>query len=133
MLLNEYKDVFKEVVRLAKKRRLDHVPVSTSSFEKKSFAYYWVKKDDDDKENLKNFLNALDFETIKVLQTLMYLGRDKDFHDNLSRREIYRRERNYFDNEVGWKTKEIEINQMVEKLPLDEYLEDAFEVLKIEL
>ncbi|MFB4471812.1 hypothetical protein ACDI16_02440 [Oceanobacillus caeni] len=132
MLLNNYQGVF----RLAKKRRINHdenLKVALlERFENMAFDDY-MNKDHENELELYNFLCALDFETVKVLQTLMYLGRDKDYNGNLTSKNIYLEERRYFDNQIGWKTKEIEINQMVEKLPLDEYLEEALKILRINL
>lgn len=133
MELDRYAIILREVINLAKIRRNEYEGKYASSKSKKMTIKEYLEVEDKTESDLYNFLNALDYETIKVLQTLMYLGRDKDYNKNLHSRDIYLRERSYFDNQVGWKTKEIEINQMVEKLPLDEYLEDALEILRIEL
>lgn len=79
---------------------------------------------------LEDYLESLDFETIKIIQTIMYLGRDKEY-DELPRPELrYKKLREYF-GKSGWSTKEIEINQMVSKMPFSKYLKDGFEILGI--
>lgn len=75
--------------------------------------------------DIENYLKSLTFDEIKSLQSIMYLGRDKDYDRSQSPQEIYNAQYDYFDKALGWNTKELEINQMVEKLPLDQYLADA--------
>lgn len=135
MSFNEYRNEFREVIRLAKGRRSAHEesPEISTIETLKNMANVNYKDEETEAElRLEEYLRTLDFETIKVLQTIMYLGRDKDYDKDLGPKEIYLRERSYFDNQ-GWNTKEIEINQMVEKLPLDEYLESGLHILKIRL
>lgn len=130
LLIDKYRDSFREVVSLAKKRRMLHDENSDDSITKISITDHVYDESD---VELKSYLMSLDFEAIKVVQTVMYLGRDKDYNESLEPRDIYLKERQYFDNHIGWKTKEVEVNQVVEKLPLDEYLEDGFEILSIKL
>ncbi|MGV4321239.1 hypothetical protein [Bacillus mojavensis] len=109
-------DIFNKVIELAeKKRKLVDKGQSYSN---------------EDIE-LNNFLDRLTFEDIKVLQTVMYLGRDRDYDENMSSAEIYREQRGYFDNE-GWQGKDIEAGQMSEKTPLDRYLINGLEILNID-
>lgn len=54
----------------------------------------------------------------------MYLGRDKDYNP------IYKKEREYFDN-LGWNDKWAEVNQILSKVPLNEYLKNGLKILKI--
>lgn len=76
---------------------------------------------------LNKYLLDLDYEIIKDLQAIMYLGRDKDFADMLSgekRFEAIRRS-------LTWdKNKSVEVYQMTEKLPLYEYLAKGTEIIK---
>lgn len=48
------------------------------------------------------------------LQTIMYLGRDKDYNSNLTSDEIFLDYKKYIES-LGIKTKELEVRQMVEK------------------
>lgn len=80
---------------------------------------------------LDSYLNSLSFEEVKSLQAIMYLGRDKDYDNNLSPKQIYNSQINYFNKSIGWNTKEIEINQMVEKMPFADYLIEGKKILEI--
>lgn len=75
-------------------------------------------------------MDELDFETIKVLQVIMYLGRDREYDKQDTPEEIYRKDREYFDSQ-GWNTQSIETNQMIGKVPFDQYLEIGLEILQI--
>ena len=71
-------------------------------------------------KDLYDYLQSLDFNSIKVIQTIMYIGRDSFFDDNNGKcdfDEVY----DYFNGQ-GWNTKEIETNQIDEKTPLGRYL-----------
>lgn len=81
-------------------------------------------------KELYDFLNSLDYEVIKALQVIMYIGRDsacieKDGTYN------YEKSRERFDFQ-GWDNdKSIEVSQMVQKPQLNEYLKNGFEKLNI--
>ena len=106
--------------------------------------------------NLLNYLHSLDFQDLKIVQTVMYLGRDYnipdyqeysydeyDEYEGECRRQIPRfpvsnpdlvlREwLQDFDEMKGWKTKEIEAEQIYQKNSmLPEYLQRAFDILGI--
>ncbi len=75
------------------------------------------------KENeraLQAYLNALTFEDIKDLQTIMYLGRGDAGEDGSGQQRYRDLEKEFRER---WSTKEVEINQMCLKRPLSEYLE----------
>ena len=96
---------------------------------------YW-----DIREDLVEYMKMLDFETIKELKILMYVGRDyymaytiegfrpEYYRDNITGLEIYSMEKKGLDD-LGWGDKSKEINQMVSKAPLGEYLERGLEIL----
>lgn len=78
------------------------------------------------------FLNSLDYEVIKALQVIMYIGRDTSFMEE-DGTYSYENTRKYFDSQ-GWNDdKSIEVYQMVEKIYLAEYLKKGFEKLNITL
>ncbi|MEB9611472.1 DUF3775 domain-containing protein [Bacillus cereus] len=135
-MFKELNGVFKDVISLARDSRLyyeRHVQqgVAYSIQDIQEFNRSSVGKEFAEKEQLlESYLEKLDFETIKTLQTIMYLGRDREYDKADTPEEIYRKERGYFDSR-GWNTKDIEINQMTEKAPLDQYLEAGLEILKI--
>ena len=80
---------------------------------------------------IENYLKSLTFDEIKSLQSIMYLGRDKDYDRNQLPQQIYNSQYDYFDKTLGWNTKELEIDQMVGKLPLDLYLTSAKTILEL--
>lgn len=80
-----------------------------------------------------DYLNSLNFETVKIIQTIMYLGRDEDYNQDDSTVDIYRKQREYFDS-IGWDTQEIEVSQILSKGPsLYAYLLNGFRILKIDI
>ena len=64
--------------------------------------------------DLCNYLNSLDFEDIKYLQCLMYLGRDGDYDPELPIEQRLPEQIKYF-NGRGWSSIDLEINQMTGK------------------
>lgn len=71
--------------------------------------------EDGDFAKLEKTLLGLNFEDIKYLQCLMYLGRDQEFVENIPESERLEAQKEYFDNNIGWKSQKIEIDQMLEK------------------
>lgn len=91
-----------------------------------------AKRSEVRKRELSEFLNSLDYEVIKALQVIMYIGKDSNYMESDGTYN-YEKTRKCFDHE-GWADdKSIEVSQMVEKLPLDKYLKDGFEKLGIVL
>lgn len=111
------KEILREVYELAKDK---HTQDSINNKDKLT----------KERKVLDDYLNSLDFEDVKMIQTIMYLGRDKGYTTNNSSEETYRKNREYMDN-VGWNDKGIEVEQIIQKLPLDEYLEEGFKILGI--
>lgn len=123
--------IFKSVIDLARRRREadENESINVSSEGYKKYKEYKVSEEE---KALDSYFNSLDFEVVKMIQSIMYLGRDRDYDKSDLPSEIYRKNREYMD-QLGWATKEIEINQMVEKLPLDTYLQNGFRILEINL
>ena len=69
-------------------------------------------------------------DEVMALQTIMYLGRDKDYNSNLTSDEIFLDYKKYIES-LGIKTKELEVRQMVEKMPLGKYITDGYAILGI--
>lgn len=131
-------DVFREVYNLAAIRRKDcdkngPKSLSISDDTEKRFEEYLHPNKNTPRFKLEAYLSSLDFETIKVIQTIMYLGRDKDYKNIVNPEERYKRERESLDQGKGWASKEIEIDQIVGKVPLDKYLSDGFKILEIKI
>lgn len=83
-------------------------------------------------EGLEEYLLGLDFEIVKVVQTIMYIGRDRDYPENSTAEEIYHYNRVGLDNQ-RWSTKDIEVSQIVSKAPLYDYLRTGFRILEISI
>lgn len=76
-----------------------------------------------DENAMLDFLNSLDFEEIKFIQTLMYMGGDEslDFESQYQSFE-----------DSGWASKEVEMQQITGKHinELQEFIEIGFERFK---
>ena len=81
-------------------------------------------------KQLYEYMHKLDFETIKIIQVIMYIGRDGS--DEVDPTAIYDKQRHDFDKD-GWNTKEIETQQILQKMPLHIYLLKGCEMLQIQL
>ena len=79
---------------------------------------------------LTEILMNLELDEVMALQTIMYLGRDKDYKSNLTSDEIFLDYKKYIES-LGIKTKELEVRQMVEKMPLGKYITDGYAILGI--
>jgi len=81
-------------------------------------------------KELFEYISALEYEEIKTIQTIMYIGRDTSSiqedgtYDYFKTRECM--------DKKGWnEDKEIEAMQMVEKIPLADYLRSGCEKLNL--
>ena len=74
----------------------------------------------------------LGLDEVMALQTIMYLGRNKDYNSELTPDEIFLDYKKYMEA-LGIKTKELEVRQMVEKMPLGEYITEGYAILGITL
>lgn len=79
---------------------------------------------------LTEILMNLELDEVMAFQTIMYLGRDKDYNSNLTSDEIFLDYKKYIES-LGIKTKELEVRQMVEKMPLGKYITDGYAILGI--
>lgn len=133
-MFENLKDVLKDVYLLANERHLeeqskyiDGIRVANSHMPDIEELKYTEKA-----QKLFDFLNNLDFESVKIIQTIMYIGRDHDYNKTDSYKTRYAKYRKSLDNN-GWSDKEIEVSQIVGKIPLDVYLKDGFDILGIKL
>ncbi|NYB73868.1 DUF3775 domain-containing protein [Sedimentibacter hydroxybenzoicus DSM 7310] len=131
-MFEEYNEMFRKVIELAeayyKAECTKETYESTIDFD----ALEDLKKDIEEKA-LEDYLDKLDYEVIKVLQTIMYIGRDGIDEKDISPQQIYERAREYFDSRGWHEDKMIEIYLMTEKFPLVNYLKDGFKLLKISI
>lgn len=81
-------------------------------------------------EPVYKYLDSLDMEIIKFIQTVMYIGRDYSGKEEKTPRMIYNEQKEELDF-VGWNTKSIEINQMMGKAPLANYLREGLSKLEL--
>lgn len=81
-------------------------------------------------KELFDYLSSLDYETIKVIQTIMYIGRDAScIREDGTYDYFYTRE---CMDKRGWnEDKEIEALQIAEKLPLAEYLRNGCQKINL--
>lgn len=75
--------------------------------------------------DLASYLNSLDFEKVKEIQTLMYLGRDVKCLEDLTAMEEF--EQMY--RTLNWQSKNNEIRVIIEKLPLASYLLEGKKIM----
>lgn len=133
-MFEDLKDVLKKVYLLANDRRIEEestyiegVKVCDSHIIDIENLRYSEKE-----QKLFDFLNNLDFESVKIIQTIMYIGRDNDYNKTDSYEIRYEKYRKSLDIN-GWNDKEIEVSRIVQKLPLDKYLKSGFDILGINL
>jgi hypothetical protein len=82
---------------------------------------------------LKDYMMTLSFEHVKLLQKIMYLGRDREYDEHLIvPSEIYNDFLRTFGKE-GWNTQEDEVIFMIGKGDLAKNLKDGTKILGIQL
>lgn len=137
--LKSYKETVNQVMTLSKQKsnheitKFDHVDLDEIVSRR-------------DNSPLYQYLNSLDYETIKVVETIMYLGRD---YSNNQKNEYEDNEESEYDEEdtiipdneeaplenpiqvfnqfyddlsATWTNKSAEVNQIYSKIPLYRYL-----------
>ncbi|NBI05776.1 hypothetical protein [Senegalia massiliensis] len=126
---NEY-NVLSDVIELARDRRRveerDSNDIIFSSLENTELSEEYYSKN----KNLEDHLINLDIEVIRSLITSMYLGRDWYTFEDKSFEDNYIWMKNHLKTTGGWNDKSILINQMLEKSPLDVYLENYIDIKK---
>ena len=119
-------NVAKKIIDIAKQReqnqRDDFFPLADMNFSDLDTSY---------SNKLEKVLMNLSFDEVIALQTIMYLGRDKDYKGNTAD-EIFTDYLKYIKS-LGVRTKELEVRQMVGKMPLGEYLTEGYKILGINL
>lgn len=128
--------VVDEVIKYARKREsFEHTYSKTyfprrikmSELDKYSDTVEY-KNCQESRKALENYLDSLNYDVIKELQVLMYLGRDDAYADELIGMNRFQKYCAEFDCK-GWNSKEIEINMIIEKLPLADYLIKGKEII----
>lgn len=133
-MFNNLKDVLNKIYLLAREIRLEEESTYENGVKVESLDILDLKdlEYSGKEKELVELLESLDFESVKIIQTIMYIGRDRYYNESDEYELRYSKYRESLDLN-GWNDKDIEIDQIVEKLPLDEYLKDGFEILGIEL
>ena len=82
---------------------------------------------------LKDTLDSLDMEIIKILKVVMCLGKDEEHYENMTPDKIYKSMYDYLD-EQGWGSKANEIHYLLEgaEFALGSYLQNGFKKLDIQ-
>ena len=119
-------NVAKEIIDIANQReqnqRDDFFSLADMNFSDLDTSY---------SNKLEKILMNLSFDEVIALKTIMYLGRDKDYKGNTAD-EIFTDYLKYIKS-LGVRTKELEVRQMVGKMPLGEYLTEGYKILGINL
>ncbi len=125
-----YREVIKELIRLALNRE-KALTISNQRDKETVINLGDISMElTNEEKELSEFIGRLDFEVIKVIQTVMYIGRDGTKWDTPY--DIYSNERKDMDDR-GWNSKEIEANHMESKMPLGSYLINGLGILQIQL
>jgi hypothetical protein len=135
-LLEDKKSIFKKVIQLADHHKLlinrANFPGGSISeiheFEQTPAGQEIVKAH----RALVAYMSTLELKDLMMLETVMYLGRDKDYDKFLTPSEIYDDYHKYISKQIT-RIKEAEINQLTEKVPLADYLRDGLTILDIAL
>lgn len=128
MLYSVKKKDIEKLIEMAKRREElpSKVVVSGVGFTE------WVRKDDphlSEDKLIGGYLRTFNYEQIQTLQTIMYLGRDKDVElCDKSPEAIFdeKKRRLIWTNDI-----EIEIGTIVSKRPLATYLKEGMRLLKL--
>ena len=130
----EKSELIKEVIRLARERKNSHDKYSLKSGSMSELMEFH-KTDDyqkvkEKKDALDKYLYELDLEDIKLVQTVMYVGRDYNIEeDGEVPSEIFKQKRAELEMS-GWNSITIEANQISQKVPLPDYLDKGLSILK---
>ena len=80
-------------------------------------------------DSVNDYLMNTSYDTVKIVQTVMYIGRD--YQENTPVNDGDALIDTWMKKEHDWKSQSIEVSQIAEKMPLDEYLNRAFIILGI--
>lgn len=120
-------NVFEEVIKLAKEITI--LKKSENGEEINKDNLYEVR---DKESDLIKYLNEQDYEILKDIITVMYIGVDMDHDKEESPKMIFDLEKMFLSSQ-GWAQKEILIYTISCKSLLDEFLKDGLKVLNIEI
>ncbi|MBY0221623.1 DUF3775 domain-containing protein [Sporosarcina aquimarina] len=123
------KDALMSVISLAKERREVMAEEGIATLSAEAIQDYMdseeYKKERQLNSAIYEYLMQLPIEEVKFIQTVMYIGRDESLEKNTSAEILF----NEVYTSLHWATKKIEAKQIVEKMPLDEYLSRGMELM----
>lgn len=124
--------MYKELAETAKK--IAEIANKRSENMRKGFFTFndMVDFDEPYSDQITKILMDLSLDEVMSLQTIMYLGRDKDHNSKLSPDEIFLDYKKYIES-LGVNTKKLEVEQMVGKSYLGKYIREGYEILDIAL
>lgn len=80
---------------------------------------------------LEEYLNTQALDFVKAVQVVLHIGRTKTLEETQSPEVLYNETMNAFNMLKGWRPQEIEVRNMIIKVPLDEYLMRGMQILQI--
>lgn len=86
-------------------------------------------KDKESKNALIGYLLEQEMNFIKCIQVVFHLGRNPERYEGNLPETLYEKTMRSFDTLKGWRSKEIEIRNMIIKIPLDVYFAGGLQVL----
>lgn len=84
-------------------------------------------------KELKNYLNGQDMAFVKLVQVILYVGSTKPHVEEGTKEALYDKVMDAFNQLKGWRTQEIEVNNMIIKVGMDRQFKEGmavFETLK---
>ncbi len=94
----------------------------------------FIKRVYNEHDPVKDYLMNVDFDTVKIIQTVMYIGRDYNGNGTVPVEPVDDGDNlidTWMRKDSDWKFQSIEVSQIAEKMPLGEYLTRAFTILGI--
>lgn len=110
----------------------EHYTAQLAQLETLFTAYCTVEEDKkkEAKEILIQYLNEQDMRFIQLVQVILYVGKNRSVIDEKSKEELFQNTMNAFSALKGWRTKEIEVSQMIYAIPLDAYFKKGIQRFK---
>lgn len=94
----------------------------------------FIKRVYEERDPVKDYLMNVDFDTVKIIQTVMYIGRDYNGNGTVPVEPVDNGDNlidTWMRKDSDWKSQSIEVSQIAEKMPLGEYLTRVFTILGI--
>ena len=120
------------VIELAREYRIDYEKNGVKEFllSIMEFDLDSILNQTQQEKDLYEYLMNTEFETVKDIMTIMYLGMERNYNQNDIPEDIYYKQRSLFDEE-GWEGKSRVVDQITSRVPLDEYLIDGLKILRL--